>query len=220
MEHLPPYVGIVFTLTTLLSVWLFYRATSKSTLSLVMLLTWSVVQSTVGLTGFYTVTDTVPPRFPLLIVPPVLLIIGLFATAKGRAFIDNLDLKNLTWLHVVRVPVEIVLFWLFVHKQVPQLMTFEGRNFDILSGLTAPLMVWFVFEKQRLGKKALLVWNFICLGLLINIVTNAVLSLPTRFQQFAFEQPNVGVLYFPFVLLPAVVVPLVLFAHLAAIRRL
>jgi hypothetical protein len=54
----------------------------------------------------------------------------------------------------------------------------------------------------------------------MNIVLNAVLSVPTAFQQFAFDQPNIAILYFPFNLLPAVVVPLVLLSHLVVIRQL
>lgn len=131
---------------------------------------------------------------------------------------DGLDIKTLTLLHIVRIPVEIVLFWLFVHNTVPELMTFEGRNFDIFSGITAPIVFYFGFVKKRLNKKVLLAWNVICLGLLINIVTNAILSAPFPFQQFAFDQPNTAVLYFPFNWLPACVVPLVLFSHLVAIR--
>ena len=66
----------------------------------------------------------------------------------------------------------------------------------------------------------ILLWNFIALVLLINIVVNAVLSAPFPFQQFAFDQPNIAVLYFPFVLLPAFIVPIVLFGHLVSIRQL
>jgi hypothetical protein len=99
-------------------------------------------------------------------------------------------------------------------------MTFEGRNFDILSGLSAPFIYYFGFVKRRLSNALILGWNFICLALLINIVANAILSVPTPFQKFAFDQPNIGVLYFPFNLLPACVVPLVLLSHLVAIRRL
>src|SRR4030095_6487987 len=100
------------------------------------------------------------------------------------------------------------------------LMTFSGRNFDVLSWLTAVFVYYFAFEKRRLGYKAMLVWNVACLLLLLNIVINAILAAPFTFQKFAFEQPNIAVLYFPFTWLPACVVPLVLFAHLAAIRKL
>jgi len=103
---------------------------------------------------------------------------------------------------------------------MPGLMTFEGRNFDILSGLSAPIVWYFAFVKRRLKKPVLLVWNFLCLGLLINVAVNAVLSAPTRFQQFAFDQPNIALGYFPFLLLPACIVPIVLLSHVASIRLL
>ena len=99
-------------------------------------------------------------------------------------------------------------------------MTFEGRNFDILSGLTAPLIYWLAFRGGKTNRPLLIVWNFFALGLLINIVTNAALSIPYQTQMLAFEQPNRAVLYFPFVWLPAVIVPIVLFCHLASLWQL
>lgn len=220
MENLPQFISIVFGLTTILTVGLFYKATNKSKATLFIILSWLVLQTLFGLSGFYNVTDTIPPRFLLLVFPPILLIIGLFITSKGRQYIDSLDTKTLTILHSVRIPVEIVLFWLFVNKTVPELMTFEGRNFDILSGLTSPIIFYFGFIKKQLNRKIILTWNFICLGLLINIVANAVLSAPFPFQKFAFDQPNIAVLYFPFNWLPSCVVPLVLLSHLATIKQL
>ncbi|MDZ7899624.1 MAG: hypothetical protein U5N85_16585 [Arcicella sp.] len=103
-----------------------------------------IFQGIVGLSGFYTKTDGFPPRFLLVIAPAILLIVYLFNSAKGKQFIDNLSIEKLTILHIIRVPVEIVLFWLFLQKTIPQLMTFEGRNFDILAGITAPIVYYFV----------------------------------------------------------------------------
>jgi hypothetical protein len=99
-------------------------------------------------------------------------------------------------------------------------MTFEGANFDILSGLSAPLIYYFGFVEKRLGKPVLIAWNIVCILLLLNVVRIAALSLPARFHQFGFEQPNIAVGYFPFLLLPSCLVPLVLFSNLAAIRQL
>ena len=59
-----------------------------------------------------------------------------------------------------------------------------------------------------------------CLGLLANIVVNALLSTPTPIQKFAFDQPNIAILNFPFSWLPTFIVPIVLFGHLASIRQL
>ena len=220
MENLPSYVSLIFTLTTLLTVWIFYKAANKSTLTLAILLAWMVVQMPVGYSGFYTVTNTFPPRFMLLVMPPLLFILGLFLTRNGRQYLDTLDPKILTILHIVRIPVELVLYWLFLHDAVPQLMTFEGRNLDILSGITAPVVYYFGFVKKRMNNTSIILWNLICLGLLFNIVITAILSAPTPFQKLAFDQPNIGVFYFPFIWLPGIIVPLVLLAHLAVIRHL
>ncbi|WP_435357030.1 hypothetical protein [Emticicia sp. SJ17W-69] len=219
MSNLPSYISIVFTCTTLLTLWLFSRTVNYSKIALIIVILWAIFQSLMGISGFYSNLNSFPPRFLLLIAPAILLIIIIFNTNKGQAFIDQLSIEKITLIHIVRIPVEIVLLWLFLQKKIPQLMTFEGRNFDILAGITAPIVYYLVFVKQLMSKKMLLFWNFACLALLLNIVINALLSAPLPFQQFAFEQPNIAILYFPFNLLPSVVVPLVLFAHLVAIRR-
>jgi hypothetical protein len=220
MEMLPLMLPLAFGVTTVLAVGLFYLAARRSGRTLAVLLVWLLGQAGLGLSGFYTVTNSMPPRLALLLGPPLLLIIGLFITTAGRRYLDGLRLEMLTLLHIVRVPVELVLFGLYLHHTIPQLMTFEGRNYDILAGLSAPVVFYFAFRKKRLGATGLLVWSFLCLGLLLNIVINALLSAPTPLQRFAFEQPNVAILHFPFVWLPGCVVPLVLLAHLAALRQL
>ena len=220
IHHLPVYLSIAFILVTIITFLFLYKAGIKTKQALFIIMIWLVFQALLAFNGFYKITDTMPPRFILMIMPPVLLILLLFFSAKGRLFIDNLNIRWLTWLHVVRIPVEFVLLGLFIHKQIPQLMTFEGKNFDIISGITAPLIAWLGFHKRYLNKKILIGWNFACLALLFIIVVLAVLSLPVPFQQMAFDQPNVAVMYFPFVWLPAFVVPVVLFAHLVTIRQL
>jgi hypothetical protein len=218
MQNLPSYISIVFILTTLFTVAMFVRAANGNKTVLFILAAWLAVHGFVAHSGFYTNTKGVPPRFMLTVGPALLGIMLLFATLKGRQFLDRLNLQALTLLHVARIPVEIVLFWLFMHKTVPQAMTFEGHNFDILSGITAPV-IWFL-TRNNTNSNLLLIWNFLCLGLLLNIVITASLAAPFEFQQIAFDQPNIAILYFPFVWLPACVVPLVLLSHLAAIRQL
>lgn len=220
MENVPLYISVLFALTTFLTVFIFYKATQANKASLLLIFIWLVLVGLISLNNFFTVTDTLPPRFILLVAPPLLLMAVLFGTVHGRKYVNKLDIRTLTLLHIVRVPVELVLFFLSVNKAVPELMTFEGRNFDILSGLSAPLVFYFGFVKQKLNNRMIVLWNIACLVLLVNIVFHAVLSAPSPFQQIAFEQPNRAVLYFPFIWLPACIVPLVLFAHLAAIRRL
>jgi hypothetical protein len=220
LTGLPSYISIVFILTTLITVFLLFLAANKSVTTLVLVLVWLIIQSILSIKGYYLVTDTTPPHFALLLGPALLMIMLLFITKKGRTYIDNLDVRMLTYLQTIRIPVELVLLWLCIAGHVPQLMTFEGRNFDILSGITAPFIAFYAFRKAQPNKKLLLVWNIICLLLLINIVVIAVLSAPFSFQRYAFDHPNMALLYFPYTWLPCCVVPIVLFSHLASIRQL
>jgi len=220
IQEIPLYVSLIFILTIIITLIFFLKAVDFSKIIVLIISSWICIQSILGLTGFYTLTTGFPPRFLLLILPPVLLMLFLFNTKRGNHFIDSMDIKTLTLMHIIRVFVELVLYWLFLFKKVPILMTFEGRNFDIISGLTAPIIYYYGFVKVKFGKKVIIAWNYFCLVLLLNIVFNSVLSSPFPLQKFAFEQPNVAILYFPFNLLPSLIVPIVLFSHLAVIRRL
>lgn len=228
ITNLPTYIVIVFGMTTLATFILFYVAIKKSTLAHkaniigIAMVLWLIFHMVLSQNLFYlnTVGD-IPPKFPLIsFMPAFALMIYLFNSKKGKVFIDSLPLDTLTLLSVIRIPVEIVLFWLFVHHSIPELLTFEGRNFDILAGVSAPFIYYFGFVKGSLNRKVILAWNFVCLALLVNIVFMAMLSFPTAFQQFGFEQPNVGLLYFPFFWLPAFIVPIVFFTHFVSIRQL
>jgi hypothetical protein len=77
-------------------------------------------------------------------------------------------------------------------------MTFEGTNFDLFSGITAPIVAYLAYRTTKENKKLLLWWNIICLLLLLNVVITAVFAFPSPFQKLAFDQPNIAVLYFPF----------------------
>jgi len=220
LPGLPIYISVLFILITIGTVWLFYKASNYNRTMLAILLVWLALQGVVAFAGFYERTDTIPPRLAFLIGPPLLVIIALFVISKEQRFIDTLYLDRLTLLHSIRIVVEIVLYLLFVYEAVPKSMTFEGSNFDILAGLTAPIVYYQAFVRKKLTRRVLLFWNMACLGLLINIVLTAILAAPTPFQQTAFNQPNIAISYFPFVWLPSVVVPIVLIAHLVAIQRL
>jgi hypothetical protein len=221
LPNLPAYINIIFLLTVALT-WILLLSTIKNkTMMATVTLVWLALTGLMAYRGLFTDTSSMPPKLIFAIVPAVLFIIIFLFSKKGQEFCGQLDLRMLTLLHVVRIPVELVLYWLAAHKAVPELMSFEGRNFDILSGLTAPVIYFVCFKGSVLKRRGLLlIWNFICLALLFNIVINAILAAPFPFQQFAFDQPNIAVLYFPFIWLPAFIVMAVLFSHLVAIKRL
>jgi hypothetical protein len=229
MTQLPAiYIIFIFILTVLAAagfflyaLWTAHRKRTYIYLSALLLGVWMYFQGYLAASGFYTTFDG-KPRFLLAIGPVLLLIILVFIFRRSRNALVTISLPVLTLLSVVRIPVEFVIDWWYHAGLVPQLMTFEGRNFDIISGVTAPIVFFLAFRtnKGRTNRVLLIVWNIVCLLLLVNIVTNAILSVPGPAQMQAFDQPAVAVLHYPFVWLPSVIVPAVLFSHLVSLYQL
>lgn len=220
LPEMPMALGLGFVLITVLSALLFLKAVRWDRKATIALVGWATVLAMLGLRGFFLHTYGMPPRFAMVLGLPLLTILALFVATKGRTWIDRADPGALTLLHVVRVPVELGLFGLFLYGAIPELMTFEGRNFDVLSGITAPLVYWFGYKRSLAHPRMLIAWNIVCLGLLVNIVGNAILAAPFDLQTQAFDRPNVAILYFPYVWLAGIIVPLVLLSHLICLRLL
>lgn len=217
MLEFSPLLSYGFLATTALCFLLAWRAWRYARPLLWLSLTWLMIQALLAQQAFYLETAAMPPRILLAIGPPLLLFVALFTTPRGRDWLASARQKDLLLVHVVRIPVELILFGLFKAGAIPELMTFAGRNFDILAGLTAPLVYYWAYVRQRMSAFWLRLWHLVGLALLLNIVIHAILAAPLPFQQLAFDQPNVAVLYYPFIWLPAFVVPVVLLAHLQAL---
>jgi hypothetical protein len=227
MESLPPYVSIGFILTTFVTVGFLLQAVMTagldrlpSKLLLFLLPLWILLQAVLGTGGFYQATEAMPPRLFVFGVLPAILLVALYFLFFRTQFIEQMPLRHLTLLHLVRIPVEVVLFWLYMEGLVPRIMTFAGWNFDILSGMLAIVVYFGAFGPGPTKRWMLVVYNIVGLLLLINIVSIAIMSLPTPLQRLAFDHPNRAVLLFPYVWLPTIIVPIVLFSHLAALWKL
>ncbi len=224
---MPAFVSAVFMITAFVTVGIFLYAVRSieddpgaAKILLFLVPFWLIFQFVISSGGFYVNTTSFPPRLFLLgVFPALLLILGLFVFAR-ETVVSALSLKILTIIHVIRIPVELTLSWLATAGVVPEIMTFHGTNFDIVSGLTAPVAFYFTFQRTKFSRYALLFWNLAALGLVLNIVITAILCIPSPIQKLAFDQPNVAVLYFPYAWLPTIIVPIVLFAHFASIYQL
>ena len=227
IENLPSYVSITFILTTFLTVGFLLYAVKCTVFDtfpaklLIFLIAFVIFfQAILALTGFYENTTNFPPRIVLFGVLPALLLIIFYFIFYRKTFIEKLPLKVLTILSVVRIPVEIVLLWLFQNQFVPRSMTFEGSNFDILSGLTAPIVYFLAFRGGKINRTLLIIWNIFALLLLFNIVFTAVAAFPPFIPKAAPELQNRALTYFPYVWLPTIIVPIVLFSHLTSLWQL
>lgn len=219
IEHLPQWLNLLFCLVVLAVLILFYFSNGKNGRLLAILVLWTILQSVLGYIGFYDEVDSVPPRIAFLLGPVFLFTIYGLTGSRKEWVLNHRNHYVSTFLHTVRIPVEICLAYLFVYKMVPELMTYHGRNFDILAGITA-IPVGLLLLNKKIKRVPLLIWNVVCLGLVLFILVNGLLSAETPLQQFAFDQPNRALLFFPYVLLPAVVVPIVIFTHISDIMLL
>lgn len=230
IQQIPLYLVVSFSVITFVTLVFFVfavrNAASASSLKNsiwigAFLMVWLILQGILTLTNVYnTNLEAFPPKLVLFgIFPIVIIFLYLFNSQKGKTFMDSLPLNFLTLLNIVRIPVEIVLYFLYQENLVPQLLTFEGRNFDILAGISAPLVFYLGFITKKINMKIVLLWNILCLGILMNIVFYGLFSAPTPLQKFAFDQPNIALLNFSLSWLPTFVVPVVLFGHLVAIRK-
>lgn len=227
IENVPTYVSITFIATTFITAAIFLRGIQRGAAAsfagkflLFVIPFWMMVQAVLAISGFYLNTSAIPPRIFLFGPLPAIALIVIYFIVARETVVEQLPLKLMTLIHTIRIPVELVLSWLFAAGLVPQIMTFHGTNFDIFSGITAPIVAYFAFKGGKVNTKLLMAWNVVCMLLLFNIVATAVLCVPTPIQKLAFEQPNVAILYFPYIWLPSVVVPIVLFCHLASLWKI
>ena len=224
MLDLPASLHSFFIITTLLFYVMFLftmikgneRVKKRMHMVTLLLLAWLIFQSTLSLNGWYMDRKTVPPHvmFPLVVM---FVSLGLmFGTGRGRRFVGGLNDEILTWLHVVRIPVEIALYLFASQKAIPWSMTFEGHNFDIIFGITAPIVAILAFRKKVISMKVVRIWNVLGLISVLIVVITGVGAIP-NLQWWDGSQPNYAVMHFPGIWLPAFIVPVVIFSHLAFI---
>ncbi len=167
----------------------------------------SVIASTGALVSFW------PPRPGLVLIPTFA---GAIYLARTSRHLVALPLGILVGAQGFRVLVEILIHQAVIEGISPaQLSWSPGFNYDILSGVSALLLFPFV---HRLPHTVLWVWNTLALGLLLWVVTIAILSFPTPIQQFTPD--NRWVAYFPYILLPVVLVSAALMGHVLVFRKL
>lgn len=177
---------------------------------------WGIFLLAVSATGFFTNFETFPPRLMIALVVPLVAIILTVRSNAAKDLLLVVPARNIVRLQVFRVFVELLIWASFALDQLPVQMTFEGRNFDVLSGLFAPVVAYWLVNNRT----ALYIYNYVSLALLINIVTIAILSTPIPFRVFMNEPANLLVTKFPFILLPGMLVPLAYGLHFLSLRQL
>jgi hypothetical protein len=162
--------------------------------------------------------EATPPPFMLLVLGIVLLALWIAFGPYGLRLARGVPLWTLVAVQAFRLPLELALHAMYARGVMPVQMSYEGRNYDILTGITA-LIVAAIVKFGGKGRVLAAVWNVFGLALLVNIVSIALLSIP-RFAYFGPDRLNEWVADPPYVWLPAVMVLAALAGHLLIFRAL
>jgi hypothetical protein len=160
-----------------------------------------------------------PPTMLAAIIASILLAAGLALSPVGGRIATGLPVAVLVGSQAFRIVVELLMHRAYVEGLMPVQMSYAGRNFDIVSGVTAlVLAVW--LASGHWSRALVGTWNTVGVVLLANVLVIALLSSPTPFRRFMNEPSNVWVTHAPWVWLPTVMVFAAVFGHVLVYRRL
>ncbi len=186
---------------------------------LAALAVWIAYGGALGYNGVISNTSILPPGIFYLLVPIVLMVMIMASSNVGKSIAQSFPIWMLMGMESFRVVVEVFLHQLWQYGQVPKMLTYEGANFDILIGISAPVAAW-LFASGRISNRVALTWNAIGLLMLANVVVRAILTSPGPLHFISTEVPNVSIGTFPFTYIPGLMVPLALVLHVLSIRAL
>ncbi len=175
--------------------------------------TWSLASS-----GWLARFDLRPPPFLLLPAVGFPIAAALTWSRFGTRVINGLPMAALVGLQSFRFPLELLMHRAYVEGVMPVQMSYSGRNFDILAGLTAIPVAW-ALHRGIGGRRLVLGWNILGAVLLVNIIAVAAAATPL-IAAFGPDSLNTFVAYPPFVWLPAVLVLTAVTGHLMITRAL
>jgi hypothetical protein len=188
--------------------------------TLLLLGGWLGVMGILAANGFFdTFLTRFPPPFALALLPPWITIFCCIAIPPLRSYLAVTPMSWLIGYQVFRVGIEYVLWDLYHQGLMPRAMTFEGQNIDLLVGITAPLIALLVARQYAWTRLLALAWNGMALLILLNTIRVAFQSFPGIFYDPAMQPPNTIVSQFPFIWLPAFVVPVALLGHAIALAQ-
>lgn len=157
LHELPWYVALTLWASTLIALAFAFFSSPHRGRVLGFLVLWI---------GLITGLSFVPLSLPFWALSTALFILVSlgFLVPSSKTFLYSLDVEMLHYLHLWRLPFAFVFLWLYQAGYSGLTSTFEGLNYDIVIGLTAPVIASLAFSQKMLNREILIGWNV--LGLL------------------------------------------------------
>lgn len=182
---------------------------------------WLTLTGVVARSGFLAQLDRTPPPAGLLIAAAIGLAFVIGLSPLGRALAERIAMVHLIGLQAFRWSLEMGMHRAFELRIMPEALTWTGYNLDVITGLAAAVLAVSMALGARIPRWLVWAWNVWGLACLAVIAVLAMLLSPmVRAFGPAPAQVNTWVLFFPYVWLPAVLVPVALASHLVITRQL
>ena len=161
--------------------------------------------------------------FPLLGVLIVgSAVLGNILLTRSITFNAALDAMPVHWLAVIQIYRVIGVIFLLLHADglLSAYFALSTGWGDIAVGVTAPVVGFLLWKDAAKYRIAGYLWCAAGIGDLLFVLYRAINSAPGPLQTTAFDIPTVIIGYFPFPLIPLLVVPISLILHFQMIRKL
>lgn len=180
------------------------------------LLVWLAATAALAASGALSTWTAVPPRLPFL---PLTMMVAFVLASRTQAMRALIGATPRAWpiaAQTFRIAVELLLYGLYADGRAPERITFEGRNLDILVGLSAPFVA--VLVARRGATTLAIIWNVAGLAILANTIIAVLTSLPGPLHADGIP-PFTAVASWPMVWLPAFLVPLAIALHVVSLQQ-
>ncbi|MFK7785416.1 MAG: hypothetical protein AB8B56_09885 [Crocinitomicaceae bacterium] len=227
-----PSIYILFTAIVVLLVLLSYRQvlqrmaiparerSRKFLTASVVMFSWIAYVIVISLTDLLK-DLSLPPKFPLLIFLPLIIGFTLFyRRSRNSAVIKGIPKTWPVYFQSFRIVVELILLYTFYANIIPESATFEGLNFDVLMGVSAPFVAYLVVRKN--GSRAFqYLWNVlgICMVLFVAFIVASSIYFPGIWGS---KVPLVSMKFIemPYILLAGFLAPIAIFMHVVSLVQL
>lgn len=224
MSPIPIDIAIGFTLLPLvvLATFAFLLIKHSRTLWWVVAVIagWTILTGAMAYSGVLAEFTSFPPWIPLLVLIQLAFVLWLSWFSSWSEVLAEIPHYILVGLQCFRVPVELLLATLATRKLLAIEMTYYGRNFDVLEGITGVVLaIWLRRRGEERLRFVVLAWNLTGLSLVTVVLAHGILSVPYPSQLLNLSVPTFVIAYFPVVWLLTVLVPMAYFLHLVSIKR-
>ncbi len=197
------------------------KAKRKKTLLVLFLVLWQAYIFALGQTDILNSFE-LPPRFVILLILPAFLFTGIFIYKnRNNSWLRQIPKSWLVYMQGFRIIVETLFVFAAARGILHPNVTIEGYNYDIIIGITAPIVAFLAFGKKVISEKTVIAWNY--LGLLVLASVIFVFLTTTFFPGLYGSTSDLMPMEFtnyPYTLIAGFLMPVAVFMHILSIVQL